>query len=342
MEELLSQLAGLSNTSLAQLKRTAPFVFGLPPTKVQSVLDYLFNLLDHDDSHLTPQKKKAALGKLVVGHPHLLNLGVETNLQPRVDFLSMTCGLTATDVAKLVQTSGGSILGLSVDQNLKPTMEYLRIVLHLDRKALRKCLLAHPQLLALSIANLQSKVHYFESIGGTSLASRIAYRCPAVYSLSLTDNLIPTIDFLSRAWGMTQPESSGDTLAHWLQEYPNILTMSLEGNIQPTMNFYNRTGYTGLTDNWELVAGQTRIRGRYIAASLYNRLLPRWHYCRTQSEDDTNLPLHLLATATEVTFCQETGHTVEDFVRFKEDAIPRLKFSSQFDTWLKTGRPIDV
>jgi hypothetical protein len=52
------------------------------------------------------------------------------------------------------------------------------------------------------------------------------------------------------------------------------------GNLQPTMNFFNRTGYTALDDDWKLVdSSSTRIRGRYIASSLYQRLLPRWHYC---------------------------------------------------------------
>jgi hypothetical protein len=359
VEELLSQLAGLSSRSLVKLKRTAPFVFGLPLTKVKSVLEYLSSLLQYGD--IAPHRIPKVIGKLVASYPFLLNLYVETNLQPRIEFLSTTCGLNVTDVAKLVQSAGGgSVLGLSVDQNLKPTMDFLIVLLQNDRAALRKCILAHPQLLALSISNLQSKVNYFNSIG-KSLATRIAFRSPAVYSLSLTGNLIPTIDFLAKVWGVTpaptisnvEPdgtfgiEKNDDnsktdcvSLAHFLQEYPNVLTLSLGGNIQTTMNFFNRTGYTLLNDDWELVEGQTRIRGRYIAASLYNRLLPRWHYCLSCGLKAP--PSHILVGSSDPTFCQELGLHLKEFELFKDDAVPRLKFSSQFDTWLKTGRPIDV
>jgi hypothetical protein len=129
-------------------------------------------------------------------------------------------------------------------------------------------------------------------------------------------------------------------LAHFLQEYPNVLTLSLVGNIQTTMNFFNRTGYTLLNDDWELVEGQTRICGRYIAASLYNRLLPRWHYCLSCGLKAP--PMHILVGSTDPIFCEELGLYLGEFELFKDDAVPRLKFSSQFDTWLKTGRPIDV
>jgi hypothetical protein len=166
-----------------------------------------------------------------------------------------------------------------------------------------------------------------------------------------------------------------------LQEYPNILTLSVEGNLKPTMVFFNKTGYTQLNENWELVSpaagvlnnklsdpSQPYIRGRYIAASLYNRLLPRWHYwfskrhvvepeiSRKIAKDNTMVtstspttdplpkmpPLHILVMASDELFCKTMAFSFEDFLAFKEESIPRLKFSSQFDMWLKTGRPIDL
>jgi hypothetical protein len=269
-----------------------------------------------------------------------------------------------------------------------------------SRDALLKCLLSHPQILTLSMSNLQSKFQYFSEIEAlegstttspgsstvdtTSLASRILSRCPAVYSLSLTDNIIPKIDLLSKAWGVSALNgNSGDVyslgaspkdttlLSHWLQEFPNVLTLSLEGNIRPTLNFFNRTRYTILTEDWELAPGATRIPGRYMAASLYSRLLPRWHYCLSQagvtavdtttsssssdSEEELSSsdssspspvanapPLHLLVQATDAAFCEKLGLEYNGYEDFRESAIPRLKFSSQFDTWLKTGRPIQV
>jgi len=116
------------------------------------------------------------------------------------------------------------------------------------------------------------------------------------------------------------------------------------------------------------------IRSRYIATSLYNRLLPRWHFLLEEQEKQQQLeqqlenldraitapkyvipttktsttskvalpPLHLLAGASDEVFCRQMKLSLSDYLVFKEEAVPRLKFSSQFDQWLKTGRPIDM
>ena len=413
-------------------------------------------------------KLRTQLTKIVTSHPQLFKLSVENNLKPRVNYIMDRCSMNQTDIASLISKSscgGAGILGLSVSDNLQPTIDYIaNKILQLqdvdkadnqepqvDQSLLRKVILSHPPLLGLSLKNLQNKVAYFNAIdeiaaaqegkkkrrtpsssSQTSLSSRVAIRAPAVYSLSLRDNIIPTIEFLSKIWGKASPivhwnddkkddrkmtitlppplhydeqedtdssfsihtrsvespiRASSETaeskivdasatvsLASLLGEYPSILTLSLVGNIQPTMNFYNRTGYTGLTSDWELIPNKgtvSLIRGRYIAASLYNRLLPRYHYCYSKgtlvapppvgSDNDsgenakeTNSPssgsaaafaippLHLMVSATDDGFCDAHGFDFKDFSKFKEDAIPRLKFSSQFDTWLKTGRPIEV
>ena len=405
-----SSLITLSSTSIQKLKRSSPFVFGLSSTKVKSVLRFLSTILKE---HPRDINIPSSVGKIVVSYPTILNLGIETNLQPSINFFQIRCGLDEAEIAKLIQATNGSVLGLSIEKNLRPTIDYLlKELLENDRKMLQKCLLSHPQLLGLSLKNLKSKVQFFESLSGhrsedvskSLLPSQIAKRCPAVYSLSLQDNIIPTMQFLCKVWGVPssieqhvpgtsttndehdgiQSTSSnedysdndhGQHLSNLLQEYPTILTLSLEGNIQPTMDFFNRTGYTQLTDNWELVKGNTvddkgsedggsksntstkkkkknnsshRIRGRYIAASLFNRLLPRWHYCLSKNrgpggdDDNSQIPLHVLASANDAMFCHYLETDVKDFTDFKKDAIPSLKFSSQFDTWLKTGRRIDI
>ena len=52
--------------------------------------------------------------------------------------------------------------------------------------------------------------------------------------------------------------------------------------------------------------------------------------------------MFLLVLANDLKFCDWLGLDSADYIEFKETAIPRLKFSSQFDTWVKTGRPIQV
>lgn len=455
---LLEEFMGMSPTSIQRLKRSAPFVFGLATEKVRSVLVFLQGVLSEELAEVSWEDGSSGVGqpadraavvsailcKVIGAHPHLLNLSVETNLKPRLDFLARECRMNATHLATLVKASNGSVLGLSVENNLKPTLDYLRqeifhedemrpppdqeLELELERDQLRKCILSHPSLLGLSRANLQAKVSFFRSIGPT-VPHRIAHRCPSVYSLNLQRNILPTVQFLAKVWGASNASNVVTTttktttatttksrtaesgspadqvsvifvepdkkLEQMLYEYPNILTLSVEGNIRPTMNFFNRTGYIALNDDWELqpsnpgrnddgpttdptsaVASHASadpptptttscsIRGRYIAASLYNRLLPRWHFSlsagaatgtndgsdagtgasatATSPSSSSSPPLHVLVMASDEAFCEAMGLKHDAYLTFKEKAIPRLKFSSQFDTWLKTGRPIEL
>ena len=461
VEEILSKYTGLSSSAAKRIKISSPFVFGLAPSQLHSVLGYLESILSNQkevdttttttatmtmtviDEELLPKSKKI-LGKIIMARPNLLNLSVEKNLKPRMEFLTTACDLNVVQLAKVVQTSNGSVLSLSVEQNLKPTMDFMWHEIFYDHEGnkngqkilLKKCISSHPQILGLSLTNLKSKVEYFNSIG-PSLAVRIAAKCPAIYSLNLEQNIIPTIDFLANIWGMTtnettqQPSSTKEGyitnnkrynsnsifLQNMLHEYPNIITLSVEANIRPTMMFFNKTGYTLLNENWELISSDpigenspqlggnnnngdhsshdievgsktissNRIRGRYIAASLYNRLLPRWHFCLSSSSNnnfdsnsnsilvDKNVtalpgstattssssssaaaestkkiqqpkipPLHLLVMSSDEAFCETMGFRFESYIKFRNDAIPRLKFSSQFDIWIKTGKPIDL
>ena len=328
LETYLHQEWSLSKSSITALKLTAPFVLSLRLDQVKAVCTYLSTLLQRGGIDPTTVMKK-----IITAHPHLLNLNVEQNLQPRIHFLIQNCQLSDKDVATLLQKSS-SILGLSVSNNLQPTLDYLRPWLQHDNDLLKKTVMAHAPILGLSLDNLQQKVEYFNAME-KSFASRILIRCPAVYSLSLLDNIIPKVHFLRRVWGLKSHETMP-----LLREYPGILTLSLEGNIQPTIRFYNTTGYTHVTSDWMLQPGAKGIRGRYIAASLFQRLLPRWHFL--QQHGVSTLPVHVLVGATDKAFCQHFLLDLSQYQRFQQESVSRLKFSSQFDTWLKTGRPIDA
>jgi hypothetical protein len=140
------------------------------------------------------------------------------------------------------------------------------------------------------------------------------------------------------------------------------------------MAFYNMSGYIELDSdglpqkhNSSAIRGPSMIRGRYIATSLYNRLLPRWHYLglnpsNNQTTANTNIslalnvtplytdknvpttlpPLHLLAGASDEVFCRQLSLSIKEYLSFKKSAAPQLKFNSQFEIWLQTGRPIKI
>lgn len=385
VETFLRTDLGLNQNSINKLKRSDPQLFQLSMVQLLSVVSFLRNLLEqhhHDQGDVSSVGVSFAsatstktIAKLVVTHPMIFQLSVTDNLVPSMRYLQERCHLLDKDLATLLKSSSAAILGLSVKDNLEPTIDLLSN--KLSKTELRKVILSHAQILGLSLDNLKNKIAYFDTIdsmsqtnpvkhGKPSLASRILLRAPAVYSLSLTGNIVPTVNFLAKVWGQPLPDDeidesddktsqglddSSSTLASLISECPSILTVSLDGNIKPTISFFVRTGYMSLDSEGKLQRNTNGnaviIRGRYITASLFHRLLPRWYYHVKQQEDQMREsflapPLYILAGTTDVDFCERLGYDITDYITFKEESAPRLKFSSQFETWIQTGRPIDT
>jgi len=235
--------------------------------------------------------------------PGILGLSTEDNLKPKSIFLKRLLRTTREDVWCQRNKLPFSIPS---DDHDDPITE---VVNDKATKLLKKCLLSHPQLLLLSMENLHSKVDYFNTIplpprpptssissssssatttnkpktkhlnddkSPPSLAARIAISAPSVYSLSLADNILPTVECLSKAWcgggnGNGEGGTSTSSLPFGvpLAEYPTVLTLSLEGNIIPTLQFYNRTGYITLDGEGRIRAGSSSSTGFLFARTVY-------------------------------------------------------------------------
>ena len=368
VESFLTNDLGIKPSGIKKVKETLPSVFQTQVSKLLSITHFFRGYLEHA---ISPDKVNIAIGKLFVAHPQVFLLSVEKGLEPRIQFLKNRCEMDDKEIGSLLaSSSAGGILGLSVEENLKPTLDYLSE--RLDRQSLRKTVKSHPQILGLSLSNIQEKVAFFDSIDEdiqdcadimrlrSSLASRILSRATSVFSLSLDTNIRPKVNFLANIWGCSLPAPRNETepstdlspkLAEQLGQYPNVLSLSLEGNLQPTADFFNRTGYIAIDSEWKLVQSKddatshTILRGRDLAASLSNRLLPRWHFVTSKlllSEEEKRIPLHILVSANDRAFCEAMSLHLDEYEIFKRESVPRLRFSSQFDTWIKTGRPIDV
>jgi mTERF len=385
VETFLRTDLGLTQNAINQLKQSDPQLFQLSMVQLLSVVSFLRNVFemqhyDYDESSIcfpdaTATTTTKTIAKLIMTHPMIFQLSVSENLVPRIRYLQERCLLLDKDLATLLKSSRGAVLGLSVKENLEPTIDLLLSMV--SNTELRKVILSHAQILGLSLDNLRNKISYFDSIDTMgqnhpephkkpSLASRILLKAPAVYSLSLTGNIIPTVKFLAKIWGQPYCENKRNVSGEWhaqqqddtssnlsslLNECPSILTVSLVGNIIPTVSFYVRTGYLSLDSDGILQANTdakiTIIRGRYITASLFHRLLPRWHYhAKKQAYQEKASvmapPLYVLAGTTDAEFCARLGYDITDYLAFKNEATPHLKFTSQFETWIETGRPIDI
>jgi len=284
VEEYLQQELDMKSSAIHKLKRNHPRIFQLSLVeKVQPVVNFLYTILaaeEHDNISTASQSKlKKQIARIIINQPMLLQLDVSTNLEPTVNYLRSSCDLTEKELSTVILATP-SLLGFSIDDNLMPTLQFLQDTMtdsvkqskddggdeevseESSKMLLRKCILKHPSILALSIDNLHAKRDYFNSIGiekTQSLAKRILTSAPSVYSLSLENNIIPKIEYLATLWGdngSPQNDNKRSFLLDNIYEYPHVLTLSMEDNINPTISFYNMTGYVKEGNN---------IRGRYIA-----------------------------------------------------------------------------
>jgi hypothetical protein len=120
---------------------------------------------------------------------------------------------------------------------------------------------------------------------------------PSKYSSSLAKNIVPKVEYLARLWGgddriedVTECGGRRNSLSDNLREYPVIPTLSLEDNIIPTLSFFDVTGYIGLVNSMPQIneslmhRWKLNKRSRYIVTSLYNWLLPWWHFLLQEQE----------------------------------------------------------
>jgi len=363
VENYLKVDVGLDQASINKMKFTNPQIFQLSVEKsLQPVVNLLTNCLTFDGIKVDHSRR--VIKKIVLTHPSLFSLSITDNLAPTLKYLKESCRVELSTIIK----SCPGILCLSLDLNIRQTVDYLCRQMTLNEDELRQCLCRHPQILALSLDNLRNKEVYFDAIdclaglnknSTDSLARRILIKSPSVYSLSLKKNIMPTVNLLGKMWAIDAsvldrlpriPEFNytigrNSLLARNIYEFPQILTLSLEGNIQPTIRFFNSTGYLNLdSEGQNQEVNTTLVRPRYLAASLFGRLLPRWHYLLEKYGLDISVklpPLHLLTGGTDKSFCKFYAINAVDYAEYKIRETPRLKFSSQFVTWLKTGRSID-
>ena len=97
----------------------------------------------------------------------MLGMGVDSNLAPTIDWLKSNLSLTDTELKKIV-LGKPEVLGYSIDANLAPTIDWLTSRLSLSDSELKKLVL----------------------------------RLPSVLGCSVDDNLAPTIDFFERELGV--------------------------------------------------------------------------------------------------------------------------------------------
>lgn len=162
-------------------------------------------------------------------------LGLKPNvLRSKVKFLQDTLDMTTDEVRDIVQLQP-TLLGMSVKQNLKPTIEFLCQELGMNPKLqLKTLVMSAPSILGYSLANLAAKLNFFNTTLGLTVQERRAVLLaePRLLCCGLESSML-RLKFWRREMRIPL-----DQLRKIVQKNPRVLMYSLNDNLRPKLIFY--------------------------------------------------------------------------------------------------------
>ncbi len=162
-------------------------------------------------------------------------LGMTTAvIRHKVQVLQETMNLTPDHIRTILERQP-TILHLSADQNLAPTLLFLLRALELGRDELRELVLACPSVLSYSIHNLKSKIQFFLRLLKYTVPEcrELLLQKPDLLRASVASGLIPHYQFLTKEVELSLPQ-----LQKIIKKNPNILLYSVEENLIPKLVYY--------------------------------------------------------------------------------------------------------
>lgn len=234
-ENDLSLLYEIDMPTLSQEDTPASVSNGQNPQKIS--LNDLTNLAT--DLSYFYLRDELGLGEDVMwkiansGASTILMLKVPT-IRNKVELLRRTIKMSDEELRKLLSAQP-SLLQLSANKNLSPTILFLLRHLDLGAKDLKTLILGCPSLLTYSIPNLQKKLAFFEITMGCTIAEtrKILLAEPKIMTSSLEEGLHPRYSFMRQ-----EAEISCDDLRAIIIKNPRILVMSVDHNLQPKIIFF--------------------------------------------------------------------------------------------------------
>ncbi|CAE7252503.1 MTERF4, partial [Symbiodinium sp. KB8] len=165
-------------------------------------------LVSRLEVRVPPQIDKHA--KTFAMDAELVGNASSTNRLALQEFLRKKMQLSTVQVAKSI-VRFPSVLGLSIEANLKPTVEWIK-GLGLSPSQVAKVITSFPQVLGLSIE-----------------VAKVIATCPAVLGFSIEANLKPTVEWI-KGLGLSQSQ-----VAKVIATFPQVLGLSMEANLKPTV-----------------------------------------------------------------------------------------------------------
>jgi len=203
--------------------------------------------------------------KLIQKSPSMLTYS-RTNFEETTDFFLSECRLSKEEYTKMLMTYP-QCLGLSIDNRLRPAIDFFRD--EIGSNKWKWIVVRYPQIFR-NASELRPRAQFmYEKLNLERWAdlSQIASKYPPAFWLS-EQNIVPKMEFLQQSLKLSTGE-----LRDILVTYPQLLGLSLESNLHPTVEFL-------LSDNGaHLTVSQLGYFVSYqpaiLAYSLEKRIKPR-------------------------------------------------------------------
>lgn len=156
------------------------------------------------------------------------------NIRHKVEVLRDLMDLTDEDLRAIIEKQP-SVLQLSANKNLSPTILNLLRSLDLSRQELRHLIVSFPGILTYSKTNLKAKIRFFKLILGltTEQCRTAILKEPNLFKTGVHTGLFPRMRFLLR-----EIQIPIEDLRQIFLRHPRILLYSLENNLVPKLVFY--------------------------------------------------------------------------------------------------------
>ena len=155
-------------------------------------------------------------------------------IRHKVDVLRQGMNLTDSEIRSLLEQQP-SLLHLSADENIRPTLKLLANSLHLTTDQLRQLVLSSPSILTYREATLRAKIRFFTRALGFSIdeTRQLFYAEPKLLRAGVKTGLEPHLQFFLKELDFERQD-----IRRIVQKNPRILLYSLDNNLIPKLVFY--------------------------------------------------------------------------------------------------------
>ena len=228
---LLQERLGISRKAAGKLCLGANSLLNFLLATLEGKIDWLQARLHLD---------KADLWKVIKRSPVILTCSTEDNLEPTINNIQSSLELSDKELTKMIVWAPDLLLHNFSDDLLASRFVFLQDVLNIDEEdiaSLRAATFKKPEILFWSEESMLESQQWIKNRFGYG-DSKVAQVC-RLYPHTLTSN----IDTLEKMTSDLQIELAldNDELERVISNTPSLLSSSINENIKPKMDFFQRT-----------------------------------------------------------------------------------------------------